>query len=209
MMAFLNRFCRKKRFNKRILRVNDISILILDERWNHLFDRIQKTREIKRYEEVLRRQIKDETRLTDEARQIPALKKKQMGRIIELTEEAFDKNNQQAKYEMELCQKEIRRLNKRAEDIEEELYKLSEEIKKTNINLLEHTVNVVYFKMKNDQKRLAVLEKLIKETKEKLESYVNEKESLLEDYSDIYSYFHDLLGVEELEKLDREYFKDG
>jgi hypothetical protein len=32
---------------------------------------------------------------------------------------------------------------------------------------------------------------------------------LSEDDTDVYSYFHDLLGGEELEKLDKEYFKEA
>ncbi|NLD50660.1 MAG: hypothetical protein GX660_26250, partial [Clostridiaceae bacterium] len=50
------------------------------------------------------------------------------------------------------------------------------------------------------------LEKLIKVTKKKLEEYIEEKAKLSEDDTDSYSYFHDLIGGEELEKLDREYF---
>ena len=35
--------------------------------------------------------------------------------------------------------------------------------------------------------------------------YIDEKESLTEDYNSLYSYFHDLLGNEELERLDKIY----
>jgi hypothetical protein len=52
-----------------------------------------------------------------------------------------------------------------------------------------------------------VLEGLIEETKSKLKEYIDEKETLSQDDTDIYSYFHDLLGGEELEKLDNEFFE--
>jgi hypothetical protein len=83
---------------------------------------------------------------------------------------------------------------------------MPDRIKETNVELLEHTVNVVYFKIRAGHKRVKELEKLIEETRVKLKEYIDEKESLSQDDSSIYSYFHDLLGGEELEKLDRQFF---
>jgi hypothetical protein len=66
----------------------------------------------------------------------------------------------------------------------------------------------VYFKIRANQRRIKELEKLIEETKRNLEKYIDEKGRITEDDADIYTYFHDLIGKEELEKLDREYFGD-
>lgn len=206
MLEFLHR-APKVKFDRKVLRKNDISLLILDERWNKLFENTQKTSQIAVCEEKLKDLIKDEARLTAEEKEISVNKKKHMETIIKLTPAVFERNDSKAVKEMEFCEREIKRINERTKKIEEELDLLPDRIKETNLELLEHTVNVVYFKIRSNSKRVEELEKLIDEIREKLKQYIDEKESLAQDDTDIYSYFHDLLGVEELEKLDKEFFK--
>lgn len=198
----------KVKFDRKVLRKNDISLLILDERWNKLFENALKTAGIAACEEKLKGLIKDEARLLAESKEIAISKKRHMDCIIRLTPAVFENNDLNAKKEMELCEKEIKRINEREKKIEEELDKLPDSKRATNLELLEHTVNVVYFKIRSSSKRVTELEKLIEETREKLKQYIDEKESLSQNDTDIYSYFHDLLGGEELEKLDKIFFKD-
>jgi Protein chain release factor A len=197
----------KVSFDRKVLRKNDISLLILDERWNKLFENTQKTPQIAACEEKLKDLIKEEARLTAEVKEVGINKKKHMDTIIKLTPAVFEKNDSEAAKEMEHCEKEIKRINERMKKIEEELDILPDKKKETNLELLEQTVNVVYFKISSSRKRVQELEKLIDETREKLKQYIDEKESLAQDDTDIYSYFHDLLGGEELEKLDNQFFK--
>ncbi len=207
MLDFFGRFVRKAKFDRKTLRKNDISILILDERWNKLFANAQPSPGILATEEKLKELLKEQSRLNSELKEITSTKKNCMNRIIQLTPDAFDKNIQAAKTEMQACEKEIRRINERIGEIEKNLEKIPDMIRDKNLELLELTVNQVYFKIRADQKRVKVLEKLIEETRNTLKAFIDEKESLSQDNTDIYSYFHDLLGGEELEKLDREYFK--
>lgn len=206
MFEFLKRTDRKTKFDKKILRKNDISLLILDERWNSLFSSTEKTQDIIKCEEKLKEQLKEQARIIAESKEISQQKKKCMEKIMQLTTEAYENDNDKAKEEMQLCEKEIIRINERVKSIEEELEKIPDLIKETNLELLEHTVNLVYFKIRSNQKRVGDLEKLIEETRQKLKEYIDEKELLSQDDTEIYSYFHDLLGGEELERLDKEYF---
>ena len=198
---------KRRRFDRKVLRKNDISLLILDERWNSLFNTVQKTPEILKTEEELKGLLKQQSRLGAEAKEISLHKKACMDKILQLTTEVFDNGNEDAKREMHECEREIKRINERLVEIEDELDNIPRLIKEVNLKLLENTVNVVYFKIRANQKRVAELEKLIEIEREKLKSYIDEKEALSQDDTDIYSYFHDLLGAEELEKLDREFFK--
>jgi len=208
MRAFFSKFRRKKKnFNRKVLRKNDISILILDERWNQMFKNIGKPPEIEKLEQALKEKLKEQARLTAESKGIGPAKKKCMERILQLTTEAFENNNEEARRQMTDCEKEIKALNKRAVEVEKELDEVADAIKDVNLELLEKAVKTVYFRIRSDQKRVQELDKLIEETKNKLEKYTKERDTLSEDYSYIYSYFHDLLGGEELERLDRAYFK--
>ena len=205
MLDFLKRR-QKAKFDSKELRKNDISLLILDERWNKLFENTQKSPQIAAAEEKLKDHIKEEARLIAEAREIVANKKNHMDRIIKLTPAVFENNEPEAIKEMEFCEKEIKRINERSGKIEEELDILPDKKKKANLELLEQTVNIVYFKMRSGRKRVEELEKLIEEERSRLKAYIDEKESLSQDDTDIYSYFHDLLGGEELQRLDEEFF---
>ncbi len=207
VFKLLNRIYGRTKLDKKVLRKNDISLLILDERWNSLFKNIEKTPEIEKCEEKLRELLKLQARLISESKENAALKKKYLNRIMELTTDAYENGNEESKEEMRQCEKEIRRINNRNLDIEKELEKIPEHIRQANLTLLDYAVNIVYFRIRSDQKRVAELEKQIEETREKLRLLIDEKETLSQDYNEIYSYFHDLLGPEELEKLDRKFFK--
>lgn len=196
----------KKKLDIKVLRKNNISLLILDERWNKLFANTVKTPLIERCEQRLKELLKEEARLVAEQRENTASKKLHMDKIIKLTPLVFGKNDANAKKEMQLSENEIKRINVRSEKILELLEEMPERIKQANLELLEQTVIIVYFKIRTSAKRVEELEKLIEETRTRLKEYIDEKESLSQDDTDIYSYFHDLLGGEELEKLDREFF---
>jgi hypothetical protein len=194
-------------FEGKTLRKNNISLLILDERWNKLFSNTPKTSQIEAYEEKLKELLKEESRLTAESKQISANKKLHMEKIIKLTTTVFEENNEEAKKEMQFCEREIKRINLRSKRIEEELDALPDRLREANLGLLESTVNVVYFKIRKSGKRVEELARLIEETRSRLKEYIDEKELLSQDDTDIYSYFHDLLGAEELERLDKKFFK--
>jgi len=194
-----------RKFDTETLRKNDISLLILDERWNKLFSNVQKPPFIVRSEEKLKELLKEEARLTAEEKEIAAAKKHHMNNIIKLTADVFDKNDEDAKKQMQISEQEIKRINERSKRIEELRGEMPHRLKQANLELLEITAKFVYYKMRSGRKRIEKLEKLINETRAKLKEYIDEKEQLLQDYTDIYSYFHDLLGGEELEKLDKEF----
>jgi hypothetical protein len=206
MFKFLKKAAQGVKFDRRVLRKNDISLLILDERWNSLFSATDKTPEIISCETRIKDLLKKQSRLNQELKDIGLIKKKCMNRILELTTEAFENNSKSAKNEMQSCEKEIIRINDRVQNIDKTLDNFPDMIKEVNLELLEFTVNLVYFKIRSNKKRVKELEVLINELKSKLKEYINEKESLSQDDSDTYSYFHDLLGAEELERLDKKFF---
>jgi predicted transcriptional regulator len=204
MLKFFKK--RQKKFEAKVLRKNDISILILDERWNSLFGAADKSPEIIKCEEDLRELLKEQSRISTESKEITAHKKVCMDRILELTTEVFDNGNENAKNEMQECEKEIKRINERLAKITEEQDNMPGMLKEANLRLLEKTVNIVYFKIRANQKRVEELERVIEQERQSLKEHIDEKEALSQSDTDIYSYFHDLLGGEELEKLDREFF---
>lgn len=202
-------FSKKKpepQLDMKVLFKNDITLLILDERWNGLFKNIVKTEEISQCENGIKELLKEQSRVISESKEIAARKKEFMDNIIRLTTEVFDNNNQNAQTEMQECEKQIIGINTRLTEIEQRLADIPKEIRQVNLELLEHTVKLVYFSIRENQERVSQLDKEIAETKEKLIKLVDERELRAQDDTDTYSYFHDLLGGDQLQKLDEVYF---
>ncbi|ACL77222.1 hypothetical protein [Ruminiclostridium cellulolyticum] len=193
-------------FDLKVLFKNDISLLTLDERWNGLFKNMEKTNDIIETENRIKELLKEQSRLISESKEVSIKKKECMDSIIKLTTEVFDKNNKEAHTEMQECEKTIVAINKRIKENEERLQDIPKEIREENLLLLEYTVKQVYFSIRENQLRVTELDKQIAEARESLKKMIDERELLAEDYSDTYSYFHDLLGKDELQKLDEIYF---
>ena len=204
-MNLLNKFKKKKKtlFDKTVLRKNDIKLLILDERWNALFQKHTKTADIIQKEENLKELLKEQSRLTEEQKSIVDEKRKCMKTIIKLTENAYDDNNDAALETMQQCQSEITEINMRLKEIEIELEQMPEKITNANLALLEQAAYQIYFKMKGSQQRVTQLEQEINLLKKKLRESIEEKRVLSEQVDDAYTYFHDLVGKEALEALDQ------
>ena len=86
-------------------------------------------------------------------------------------------------------------INRRLENTKIQIENMPSKIREANIKLLECTINSVYFRMRKNRKRLEELEELIETTKNQLGEYIDERERLSGDDTDIYAYFHDLLGA--------------
>ena len=189
----------------KVLFKNDISLLILDERWNGLFSNIIKTSSIIECENKIKELLKEQSRLITEAKESTVKKKEAMDSIIKLTTEVFGNNNQEAQTDMQDCERIIVGINNRAKEVEERLLDVPKEIRQANLVLLEQTVKLVYFSIRENQQRVSELDKQISQTKEQLMKLIDERGLLAQDDTNTYSYFHDLLGGDELQKLDEIY----
>lgn len=206
-----NIFSRNKKAHEldiKILFKNDISLLILDKRWNGLFNNIVKTDKIIDYENKIKELLKEQSRLITESKENSIKKKESMDNIIKLTTEAFDNNNEEARSKMQECEKTIVAINKRVKEIESRLLDIPKELRQANLELLEQTVKLVYFSIKENQIKVVELDKEIAQTKEHLKKLIDERGLLAQDDTNTYSYFHDLLGGDELQKLDEIYFNN-
>lgn len=202
-------FGRKKTeplLDVKVLIKNDISLLTLDERWNGLFKNIVKTEAITECENKIKELLKEQSRVISESKEIAVKKKECMDKIIKLTTEVFDNNNQDAQTAMQESEKQIVSINNRLTEIDERLAIIPKELRQANLELLEHTVRIVYFSIRENQQRVAELDREIAQTRERLIKLVDERELRAQDDTDTYSYFHDLLGGDQLQKLDEVYF---
>jgi hypothetical protein len=199
---------KKLKFDIATLKKNDITILTLDERWNRLFKIIPITGKIKKYQDNLNKLIGKEAALFQEQQSIEPEKKKHMKNIIALTQEAFEKNNEQAKRSLTASKLRIEQLNKRAEELEDELLQMGSKISESNFKLLEETVKYVYNVMSKSRARKAKLESELKLLRKRLKELQIQRQNLTTDWTEVYAFFHDLLGSEELTRLDMQFLNE-
>lgn len=205
-MLFLRRK-QKLDFNIATLKKNDIVILTLDERWNKLFKVIPITAGIERQQDLLNKLLGKEASLYQEQKSIEPEKIKYMNRIMTLTEEAFDKNNEEAKKSLAQSKERIEALNKRAQDIQNELYMMKDRIREANFKLLDATVRHVYSVMSDSRERQKKLDRELEQVKQRLKDLQMERQGMSTDWTEVYSFFHTLLGSDELTKLDQMFLK--
>jgi hypothetical protein len=199
--------------DRSILRKNGISLLPLDERWKCLFASGEKPAEITAGELKVGELFKEQARLLAELDSIGTKKKEFLDIILKLTPRVFDKNSDidsliSAKKQMEASRQEVDRLNERSEQLQQRLKEIPMALADENLKLLERTIDAVYREISSGRRRMNELEILIEKTKAELFLMIDEKEKLSQIGSETYTYFHELLGAEELEKLDRIFLSD-
>ena len=202
------RLQKKIELDGEILRSSRISVLTLDERWNSLFADIEKTPTILKYEEHLTGLLKKQARLTDEGKKLYEEKRHLLKRIMELTTEAFDQEDEGARKEIDVCETTVKHLNRRAPEIEDELSKLQHELKNANMDLLEHAVSHIYTGILKSKARAEELEDDIAKLREQIQNSIDERERLIESYNGAYQLLHGLLGAKQMEELDRQNLLD-
>lgn len=203
-------FARRKQkldFNIATLKKNDIVILTLDERWNKLFKIIPISAEVKRQQDFLNRLLGQEAGLYQEQKNIEPEKVKYMNRIMTLTGEAFEKNNEEAKKSLAESKEKIEALNKRAQELENEIFQMKDQIREANFKLLDVTVRHVYDVMADSREKQRKLDREMDQVKKRLRDLQAQRQSLSTDWTEVYSFFHALLGSDELTKLDQLFLK--
>ncbi|NLJ88905.1 MAG: hypothetical protein GX327_09085 [Epulopiscium sp.] len=198
---------RKKEVSIDYALLKKIPILILDKKWHNIFPHEKKTKKILMLEKQLGNLLKEQGQLNNDFNDYIKLKKKLMSDIINLTDEVFSNENESDKEKMGKNKKYIIEINNKLEKIQKRLQRLPSEIEEVNQRLLRESVKVSYKEMKEHQEKTKELAKWIETTREQLKNNVKEKTIHEEKASEIYSYLHDLVGVELIEELDKRYWR--
>ena len=181
-----------------------VHLLTLDNRWHELF-RDNKSKKIKKFEQQLNELIKEQGQLNNDFKEYSSLKKKIMTDIVTNMSKAFEDDDNEAIKSMESNKNYISEINDKLEKIENRLFELPKEIDDINKSLLEASMSDCYQRMLEDKNRVGFLEEEINTLREKLKELVVEKNEKQEEYEQIYTYMHDLVGHDVIEQFDKLY----
>ncbi len=189
-----------------ILKRNKIPPLIKDKEWIKLYgDNL--TKEMKKLMEKLKELVKEEK---DLHRQIIVKRKEKkglVGKILKLSDEANNNNNEVALLKLEETKNKLLEINDEIDEIQFKMEVLPKEIENINLQLLKETVLISYNFIKEDKKRVDYLDEEIKKIRKKIGEMFEEKFEKEERVNNYYMYLHHTLGHEETDKLDKKFLK--
>ncbi|NLL71189.1 MAG: hypothetical protein GX238_08675 [Epulopiscium sp.] len=197
---------KKTHFSMEELKYSKVPILVLDKLWHDIFSSTRKTKQIMVLETNLNNLIKKQGQLTNDRKDYIKLKKRMMKEILELTSDAYELENEQAKDKMVKNQQYVLEINEKIEQMDEQLKLLPGEIQRANGELLEESVKICYAEMRAGRKEMKELNERIEHLRTELKECLDKKTINEENVEQLYSYLHHLVGADFIEKLDQEYW---
>lgn len=187
-----------------IMKKHNIPILISNKEWKKIFQSVN-DKKIEMYKNALTDLLKEEKETNRELIRLKKDKKKNMLKILNLSEEVNSKNNNS--YGLELldqCQQHIVDLNNRIEECRFRTETIPKEIREANFNLLKETIRYSYKELQYNERNLKMVNEEIEELRNRLKSLIGQKHDYEEKVNTIYLFLHGILGNKEMEKLDKD-----
>ena len=186
-----------------------IPVLTLDSKWHQLFTQAKPDRRIRRLEEKLNELLKKQGKANTEVKEIRKLKKRLMQEIVENAQEASVENDGRAQKKAEDNKRLIGDCNKKIDAYEDELLTLPREIDEVNLDLMMATMDVCYDRLKENEAEIAEIARWAAQIKEELKEKLVRKQEMESMNQSLYSYMHDIFGVDVIDIFDMKYKKDG
>lgn len=185
----------------------DIPILPKDEKWQQLFLLSPKTQKIKDLEAELIKLVNKQEKTREKIKDIKRLKKKLLGEIVVLRDDAGKNPKQRKKIEAEIDDhtRLIKECNDKIEECEDEMLGLPREIYQVDYKLMLETMNLFYKRMHDNTIEIDAIDEWISKVRVQLKkNIIRMQEKELENFN-VYSYMHNIFGPEVIDLFDLKY----
>jgi flagellar biosynthesis/type III secretory pathway chaperone len=191
-------------FKDNIVKRNRIPILIYVPEWIQLFSNnksrgMQKT--IARLEELIAREKECDSELRSQEKR----KKVVMNKILYLSKDINDNNNEAALPKMEETEKELIEINQKMPKLIEEMETLPDLINAQNTLLLKETIKKSYELINEHKSESEKCQEQVNEIRQKLAALIQKKVDMEERVNKLYSFVHGMIGADEMESLDENF----
>lgn len=178
----------------------DVPILILDERWHHIFPDNNKSVQVRELEVALREMFKRQARISEELEKAENTKQKLMKRIINNMRVA-QVSEEEAK-KQDKSQQVIKEINAEIAQLEAEYEGMPQRIKALNEQLLIESMRVCYRIMEANKVQLDKQKMLVEEAQQLLMERTLVKQNLEKENHQMYTFMHRMFGRNILELFD-------
>ncbi len=194
---------------KAIVDKKKIPILILDPKWHELFPEEAKTPAIRKLEKELTELLKQQGKLVNDMKDMKKLKSKLLNQIVENMEETTDLDVQKKRdKKQETSQKMVLEINEKLENGSDELLDMPNKIRNVNEKLVIECLKYWYSVIGRNTKQIEELGSWINQAREKLKQRILLKQEKEEMNTQIYTYMHNLLGYDAINKFDTKFSDD-
>ena len=178
----------------------EVPVLILDERWHHIFPDNKKSAQVRELEVTLRESFKRQARISEELEKAENTKQKLMQRIINNMRVA-QVSEEEAK-KQDKSQQMIKEINVEIAELEAEYEEMPQKIKALNEELLIESMRVCYRIMEANKAQLNKQKILVEEAQQLLMERTLVKQSLEKENHQMYTFMHRMFGRNILELFD-------
>lgn len=191
-------------FKDNIVKKNKIPILIYVPEWIQLFSG-NKSRSMQKIIAKLEELIARGKSCDLELDKLNKRKKIVMNKILYLSKEINDNDNNAALPKMEQAEKEIIEINQRMPRLIEESEMLPDRINEANTQLLKETIKRAYELIKEYESESEKYQEQVNEFRQKLADLIQKKVYTEEQVNKLYSFIHGMIGADEMESLDKSF----
>ncbi len=191
-------------FKDNIVKKNKIPILIYVPEWIQLFSN-NKSRNMQKTIAKLEELIAREKECDSELRSMEKRKKLVMNKILYLSKDINENNNEAALPKMEETEKELIDINQKMPILIEEMEILPDLINMQNTQLLKETIKRSYELIKENKSESEKCQEQVNEIRQKLASLIQRKVDTEEQVNKLYSFVHGMIGADEMESLDENF----
>lgn len=194
---------RQEAFQK-ALQGKNLPILTLDNKWYRLLD--DETRAaVKSIEGQLNSLLKRQGKLNTELGDIRKLKKKLMGEIVPMVDEAAQTGDKSIEKKIDQNKRLVEECNERMDSYKDELMELPRQIDKLNFQLMMTTMDCCYDAMHDNTEEIRRIEEWVKAIRIELKKRLIKKQEMEQHNHEIYSYMHDVFGADVVDVFDMQY----
>ena len=188
----------------RALEGKKIPILTLDNKWYQLLDG-EDRKSVSGLEEQLNTLLKQQGKLNNEVKDIKRLKKKLMGEIVAVMDEAGQEADTGSSQKIEQNKKLVEECNERLGARQDELMDLPRQIDEANFALMLATMDCCYTAMQENMENIRETAQWVSEIRIELKKRLVRKQEMEQRNQAIYSYMHDVFGAEVIDIFDMQY----
>lgn len=191
-------------FKDNIVKRNRIPILIYVPEWIQLFSNYR-SRSMQKTISKLEELIAKEKECDSELRNLERRKKVLMNKILYLSKDINEHNDETALAKMEETERELLDINQKMPELLGELETLPELINEQNTLLLKETIKRSYELIKEHKTEAEKCQDQVNEMRQKLSVLIQRKVDMDERVNKLYSFVHGMIGADEMESLDKSF----
>ncbi|WP_130807724.1 hypothetical protein [Senegalia massiliensis] len=193
------------KLNYEIMAKNNIPLLVNNFEWKKMFGNLDNT-DIQDAKKELLEHLRNQRKYKSSLKTLQNKKRDIMVNIVNLSHKV-NNNDKKSINKLELARSEMLEINKEIENFEIKLDDMPSKIRHSNFELLNITIKIAYQDLKIKEKKLVPIYNEIEELRIKLKELIENKNDYEEEINNTYTFLHNMIGKEEIEKLDQNFLE--